>query len=169
MNLSWAWSNGSKDLFGSQLKNRPGTARASTSLSPGFHPGSSHTRDAPITQYEIANHKSEISFPPTPPRLAPPPVGGAVSTSPPPRRLFSPPTPKGVGGSVPKAPYVITYPTSPHNAHNTCPLIYRGLRKFHGEIIKDKNCCSFSFYSTKNFLRIFSKTTTEGFMLWLID
>ncbi len=57
-----------KAALGGQLKKRPGPARASASLSPGFHPGSSHTRDVPITQYEIANHKSEIPFPPTPTR-----------------------------------------------------------------------------------------------------
>jgi hypothetical protein len=52
-----------KAALGGQLKNRPGHARASASLSPGFHPGSAHTIDAPITQYEISNHKSEIHFP----------------------------------------------------------------------------------------------------------
>ncbi len=52
-----------KAALGGQLKNRPGPARASASLSPGFHPGSSHTKDVPTTQYEISIHKSEISFP----------------------------------------------------------------------------------------------------------
>jgi len=51
-----------KAALGGQLKNRPGPARASASFSPGFHPGSSHTRDALINQYEISNHKSEIPF-----------------------------------------------------------------------------------------------------------
>ena len=82
-----------KAASGGQLKNRPGPARASASFSPGFHPGYSHTRDAPVTQYEISYHKSKIPFPPTTPRLAPPPVGGAISPSSPSRRLFSPPTP----------------------------------------------------------------------------
>ncbi len=67
-----------KAALGGQLKNRPGPARASASFSPTFHVGSFHTRDTPITQYELSNHKSEISFPPTPPRLAPPPVGGVI-------------------------------------------------------------------------------------------
>ncbi len=49
--------------MGGQLKKRPGPARASASISPGFHPGSAHTRDVLINQYEIANHKSEIPFP----------------------------------------------------------------------------------------------------------
>ena len=51
-----------KAALGGQLKNRPGPARASVSLSPGFHPGSTHTRDVPINQYEISNQKSEIPF-----------------------------------------------------------------------------------------------------------
>ena len=53
-----------KAALGGQLKNRPGPARASASFSPGFHPGSAHTRDVPINQYEISNQKSEISCPP---------------------------------------------------------------------------------------------------------
>ena len=69
--------------LGGQLKKRPGPARASASFSPGFHPGSAHTRDALINQYEIANHKSEIPFPPDhwPRRwsyLAPPHVGRII-------------------------------------------------------------------------------------------
>ena len=51
-----------KAALGGQLKNRPGPARASASFSPTFHVGSFHTRDTPITQYEISNHKSEIPF-----------------------------------------------------------------------------------------------------------
>jgi len=46
--------------LGGQLKNRPGTARASASFSPTFHVGSFHTRDASITQYEIAIQKYAI-------------------------------------------------------------------------------------------------------------
>ena len=52
-----------KFIWGS-IKKRPGPARASISFSPGFHPGSVHTRDVPINQYEISNHKPEIPFPP---------------------------------------------------------------------------------------------------------